>query len=716
GDGTLYLDSGWSQAEFDPATIVPAVELDFDLVNGELSLAGVAIEATLDQRAFPFEVRGGNTYFDLSGVTLGVAHTFIVTTDERTVYSLYVVDSRPAYWEIEDGQVSWERHSATGLSLSACLYANDVQSVTLQDNAVTSYHVETSGGLRHLVVELGADTLNALPASNYNLVLNYVGQQPGQITAQVTLTNSPFVLGKTEYNYGGGDLTVSIATHGDTIVGLRIGSVNYSDGFTQGVNSLVISSTVLQGREGEVTIKILSELVPSGRTITVAIGSSDLALSQVEYVYDKYDGGNLALQGYLFNEVTLYGGGITASDYTQAVGSNGVTLLAAYLNGLPQGEYRFLSKGVEVDTYFGVTVLDSGASPTNVKLNYDIDDTVAYVTFTCECGGTDHAVVVDGHTVGNGNRLAVSGVDRALQHTVVVSCGTNFKQTSLTVMAPPLAAYDYLNTHFDMDGNTSDLYVDSQEELNAVVKWLSYGGNYDSTQGTYGASSAEMYLSPRFSDGFNLNAALTEATNSFDVPFSSQVGLSMMGNKLTVTITFNSPLIRTTTSGQPYTVSADNRAYLAPAQGSGRGLYIDTVTATQKVLNVVQLADLPMGVRPIFDSSVNSQRAKAVYDAAKVVCDEYLADSMNLYQKVTALYEYLALNVTYDHYTLVWYNLYAYAMSGYYSLSEVKTKTETERLKYTDDPTMSANFARVLACDTLADARAVLDDILHSLT
>ncbi|MBO4534576.1 MAG: fibronectin type III domain-containing protein, partial [Clostridia bacterium] len=61
GDGTLYLDSEWSQAEFDPSTVTPAVELDFDLADGELCLAVVATEAKLDQRAFPFEVRGGNT-------------------------------------------------------------------------------------------------------------------------------------------------------------------------------------------------------------------------------------------------------------------------------------------------------------------------------------------------------------------------------------------------------------------------------------------------------------------------------------------------------------------------------------------------------------------------------------------------------------------------------------------------------------------------------
>ena len=713
GDGTLYTNSDWEEVEFDPATVIPAEELNFDLADGELELPFRVTSAKLDQRPFTaYEYRVAQTYFDFTGVTLGVAHTLVVEGDERVVYSLYLVDSRPAAWEVEE--VSWERHGAIGLSLDAVLYANQPRSLTLFGEEV-AYRVEQRSGVNHLVVDLTPDTLNALSEGTYDLVLTYTGEEGGQITASVNLYNSPFVLNKTEYIYGGGDLSVNITTHGDVITGLRIASATVGS-FTYGINSLTISAQLFANREGEVTVYIISQLVPSGRPITVAIGSGDLSLSAVEYLYDKHTGGDLALQGYLFNFVSLYGGGLKTSDYEQTLGSNGITLNEDYLMALPQGEYHYLSKGNEVDTYFTVTVLDSGAAPTDVRLNYDIDDSIAYVTFDCECGGYDHTIVFDGNTVGMGNRLAVGNVDRTAQHTLSVACNTNGKQTSVTVMAPPAAAQSYLNTHFEMDGNTADLYVDSQEELNTVVKWLSYAGNYDSSQGNYGASEVEVFLSPRLMESIDLSAALEEATRSFDVPFSSNVGLSMLGNRLTVTVTFSAPVTRINTSGQPTVASEDTRTYLAKAKGSDRNLFIDSVTDTQKVLNVVELADLPFGVRPTFDTTASSQRARAVYDAARTVCDTYLTDSMSLYQKVTALYEYLSINVTYDRYTLVWYNLYAYAMSEYYSLAEVKMRTQAEQSNYGSDPIMNANFLRVLDCETLERARAVLDDILHSLS
>ena len=717
GNG-LYLTGAWVSASFDPSDAVVAEDIAWDLKDGRLPLEGLFTAAYLDGVAVTPAYEDGVSYFDLRGQSKGL-HTLRVTGSETKIYSITLTDTRPAAWRFTDGQVRWERHGALPLGCYADLYSNTALSLTLNGNnlefAVTVDAVD--GATPKAGVTLSVDLLNAMEAGEYDLVLTYrkVDGTTDQATGKVVLYDSPFALDKTEYNYGGGDLDLNIVTHGDEVTRLVIGHTEY-DGeyFTSGVNSLTLSSSLFEGKSGEMSITLCSRLRPEGVTVTVAIGSDDLALNQSQYEYDKRLGGDLTLEGYLFNVVPVYGGSITTEDYTESVGVGGLTLLEDYLQSLPAGDYRYLAKGNKVDTYFGVKVFDSGCAPSDVRLNYDIDATYAYATFSCGCGGAQHSVVFDGRSVGSGDRLSLGEVDRTKTHTLTVSCLTNGKQTSVTAAAPASSAVDYLNQHYAFDGDVADMYIDSQAELDHLVKWLSYGGNYSSSGGKYGSASAEVYLSARFSEGLDLNTALSHATASFETPFSSSIGLSSLGNKLTVNIEFVSPVERDGKSGMSVKASEDTRS-LAPEMGSGRSLYIDQVSVTQLVRNVVELADLPMGVRPTFDSTANSARAQQAYDAAVSVCDRYLSDEMTAYQKVTALYEWLALNVTYDRYTLVWYDLYARAFSGY-SLSAIKTQVETQRSTYQDNATMTANFNKVLACTTIKEAQEVLDEILHKLS
>ena len=661
----------------------------------------------------------------LVALSLG-EHILEVWKDDNVIsaHFLTLLDKRPPVLTLDGnavGNIDYVLHHEDVTLTVDPLACTNVNWTLLDANGDTVYEA-VQGDLNKVV--LSAAVLDTLPTGNCLLKAQYTCHNGDVETKNwwVNIRSLPMQLLADTYVFSGQDLSIEVATNGDSVRdlylnGSRVSTVYYS----AGPNSLVLDADYLFSLPGSsVTFSLYtnSDAVLEF-TVTLAVTEGKgLALAQLDYTYDKGEGGNLSLEGTVHTDIYLLGASITDADYTDTVGGS-VVLKEDYLQSLAAGSYRYVGTDGESRTYFNVTVVDSRCAPSALRLNYDLEADRVAVQFAHECGQEGHSFVLDGgEPVLSEGFTWVEGVDRSKAHTLVVTCSAHSRSTTLNVPAPSESELEYINRRFSFMGYSADYAIGSQEEFNFFVQYLTFGGGYDATKGEYGVSMDTVWLTDQYmeviSNYSESNTYLGLALDSFDSPYSTQISSSGSGNRLTVTLTFRSPVLRSATTGMVNTGLVDTRELLTKATDDWTPY--DGYTRSQQVHSLAEWMVLPLDVRPLFGLNNDlTRRAKEVYEKAMYICDYYLSDTMTDRQKVTVIYDYLTTNVCYDDYTLVWYDLYARAFGGY-GLSEIQHIAAMTATSYADNPIMTAYFQRVAAATSLEALQATLNDIMHGLS
>ena len=468
-------------------------------------------------------------------------------------------------------------------------------------------------------------------------------------------------------------LSVSIAPYCNTIRGIAYDGTSVASGdYTlSGDSNLTLAYSVVEAAgEGAHTLTVYYE-----NTRGVALSATlQLQVSlPTAQTYDVATEGNLTLNGVPAGTTAVYGGGIGVSDYS--ISGSTVTFKADYLHALHADTYTYWLAATE-GAFFSLDVYNSASAPYDVVLSYDEDPVAAFGKFHCDCGGSaaDHAYTLDGGARKTADSYCISlgNLSHDATHNFTVYCNSNHTSTSYRI-APSDKALSYFNSRYNFEGRNPDLYMGSIAEFADVIHYLSYGGNIDDSRGDYGVSEITVFIgndvmpkSGSMSDG--LNAMLKAAKAGFTSPYDcaiSAAGASFdtdtrMG-ALTVTITFTSEIAKNRANAITPAASEDSRTLLTANSNTNRTTYIEGLKRTEAVGNVQELADLPMGVRPVFvGTDAATVAAQRTYQAALNVCKTYVSSTMTDVEKLQALYNYLALNVTYDRFALVWFQIQSY--------------------------------------------------------
>lgn len=404
----------------------------------------------------------------------------------------------------------------------------------------------------------------------------------------------------------------------------------------------------------DISVSPVLRFVPGpGSMAFVAMYAEDVA-----FTYDKKTGGGVAAT--LTAAVTeVRGGGLTAAGYTLTEENRKLTLLPDYLQGLASGTYTYLVTTAEGDVYLYVTVTDS-RTPTDLYVEYDA---ACYpdvkLHFACTCGGA-HTYSLDGGTaVACADGDVIGGYDKSVTHTLTVTCAGGGSATC-TTEGWTAESRTYYEQSFTYGGRTFDFVPDTTEEFEMLLQYLALvkgvedctAANAEKTE-TYHfwvAGEVAGLCATLDSTTAQVGRALTvislPMTPQYSVKFQEGAGLRGVG--FTYKYGFNS--------------EKSSQTVRDPAPDL-QGLLIDTPTRPQdfdgfainncatavEVRTLYELECLPYGCKPVFSDTALSQQAKEVYDRACEILRDIISDDMTAYEKVAAIYSWLALNVTYDH-------------------------------------------------------------------
>ena len=460
------------------------------------------------------------------------------------------------------------------------------------------------------------------------------------------------------------DLVVKMSAYQNTVT-----AVTYDDNaipeasLTLTASQLTVSVAYLKGvGEGDHVLRLTYRDVQAGtHSVSLTVHAAEPSIP----TYDVAGGTDLKINGIPAGTTGVIGASITSSDYTMTAST--ITFKASYLAKMHAGVYTYWLQGPNGDA-FSLQVINSTSKPYDVVLSYDEHATHAYGKFKCDCGDNMHFYQLDGGVrteIGTFSKdLGV--LEKLSAHTFTVYCAKNDTTASYTI-APPGVASTYLDARYTFEGRSPDTYIGSMDEFVDVARYLSYGGNVDYSKGEYGVSELKVFVDGNVikSDDSNavLNMLLTESNSRFSSPYGCSMLLSGTFDnaahtcELTVTVSFNGAIPKAYIDDIEPKTYADTRTLLTE-NATSRATWIEGSTHTEVVGNVQELADLPLGVRPMFSGTDQAtQLARAAYEAALAVCKTYIRDSMTDIQKVQTFYDYLSRFTTYDDYALVWYEV-----------------------------------------------------------
>lgn len=315
---------------------------------------------------------------------------------------------------------------------------------------------------------------------------------------------------------------------------------------------------------------------------------------------------------------------------------------------------------------------------TNVFVDYDTNYPYATLTFN-EVEGYNYYYSLDGSEYTSCNSGEIFEItNKNTSHELDVKC-ENGTAVHYVIDAIPTVANTYLTNIFTYQGNTYDHYMDSDDDLKTILEYYIYSV-YPSIGGTeytfnfynpFGGNLAEKYSKI--------------IKGEISAPYGLQYMYPTSGNLITFKLlssgvfnSLNTTQVRddlTTTQFMPSSRSATFNDFFIEKYS----------TKTQEVKSIYELENLNVGVKPIISST---GKVRELYEKAKDILREYVDDSMNDFEKVKAIYDYLATFVTYDD-----------------ALLEISTDYQSDYSSFTS---YSALVRGIAVCDGISSAFKLL--------
>ena len=353
--------------------------------------------------------------------------------------------------------------------------------------------------------------------------------------------------------------------------------------------------------------------------------------------------------------IKVFGNGISDADFS------GGSISPGYLDGLDDGDYLF--SVITESGHFPVTIRVTGHGDglSYLKLDYDMNYPLVTLVFDgkpdceyeyslnfgafipCESG-----TVVQGYDKNRagGNKVTVRRVDLITDSVTVNKDRYGVDKAK------------YYETTFSYNGGTYDYVAEDYDELQAIMGYFANvyvpdADNRVSSAGYAGGKAImEFCIGKEFKSLFaaNEDEYVQAVVVNGSLPYYPAYSNSYNSTTAVETVTYflSTSDLNTERSSQVETIPADAQALIkSGAREAGYdGFKINSFSCSQTIRSLYELEALKFGVRPVFTST--DGQAYAVYEKAKSILREYVSDEMNDFQKVSAIYDYLALNVTYD--------------------------------------------------------------------
>ena len=408
--------------------------------------------------------------------------------------------------------------------------------------------------------------------------------------------------------------------------------------------------------------------------------------------YSLDDGGDLVINAN-GSVSAVKGVGLVAADY--ALSGDSASISREFMQELESGYYPLVMT-VDGESVFITVKVVSAARIGKVRIDYDI----CYPAASLLIGGADEEDLeysLDGSPFLPANDINVlDNYDKSAPHSFTVRVVSE-PDKSVTVTRAGSENYEreYLTDSFEYGGRTYDKLIESDEELQACIDYLMFvyaPENCEPSSTESGSISYSFGFGKVFYESIkdDVVGALSICFNRASVPYAPSIKYSYSSRAATVTVEFNTDEPNMIRSTQTAANISDRQALLKKSDRADDydDFAIDYCEKTQVIRTIYELEDLPFGVKPVFKT--NDGQAYEVYKKAKEILRSIVSDDMNDLEKVTAIYDYLALTVTYD------------------DVTAAAAINDEEVGQYRAFTSYGALIDRVAVCDGIASAFAIM--------
>ena len=352
----------------------------------------------------------------------------------------------------------------------------------------------------------------------------------------------------------------------------------------------------------------------------------------------------------------MFGNSISASDFS------GGAIKASYLDTLGNGDYLFDIMTDSGSNVIIVRITGGGEGLSYIKLDYDINYPSVTLLFDGKDGEEYEYSLNSSAYSACTSGMVLSGFSkqRSGNNKITVRSVSDVSDSiTLTKSSYNAVNSSYYTSTFKYNGKTYDYVIEDFDELQAMMGYFATvyvpDSNNRSTYMGYagGKATIKYYVEQNFRDEFAANE--NEYVNyillkdsipyypSYTNDFVKSTGIE------TVSYMLSSVMLNSQRSSQEISLPSDNTKLLnttSTRTETYEGFKINDCTVTQEIRSLYELELLEFGVKPFFKTSTG--QAYKVYAKAKEILRSIVDDDMNDYQKAIAIYDYIAMNVTYD--------------------------------------------------------------------
>ena len=420
------------------------------------------------------------------------------------------------------------------------------------------------------------------------------------------------------------------------------------------------------------------------------------AYSPVETIYyDLNSGKDLIFKAK--NVSAVDGMGLREGDVS--IDNDTVYIKNSFMSGLSVGYYPIVLS-LDTKKEYRTVKVTSLKSLYRAKIDYDIAFPNVALLIEGEEGVAFEYSLDGAAFVAAGALNILDGYDKYLAHSVTVRCVDDGEQ-DVTIEKEGFNESEsgFLTESFDYGGRTYDKVVDSDDELQALFDYVMFvyaPQNKSPSKYAGGSATFEFIFGKEYyaEERQNIDEKITIAFNRASAPYVPRNYYSPDYQRgiFTITINFNTDTPNEITSGQAQANVSNKQALNKRSSRADDfdDFKIEGYELSQNIRTLYELENLPFNVKPVFDG--DGGQAKEVYEKAKELLRYFVDDDMSDLEKVVAIYDYLALNVTYDRVT-----------------ADIANSNENEDIgKYRAFTSYGALIDNIAVCDGIAGAFALM--------
>ncbi len=370
--------------------------------------------------------------------------------------------------------------------------------------------------------------------------------------------------------------------------------------------------------------------------------------------FDKSSVDNLVVYNGLKTLTKIDGINLKTTDYsidTKAINNS-------FLTKLGVGFYPIILTFEDTTEYalIEVTYLENELS--NLDIDYDSKYPNVCILFEGE-GSFEYSIDGSAFISCNSGDI-IPSYDKSVEHVVTLRQVDNVENfLSVAKGGYNNESKPYYESSFTYGGNTYDLVIDNVLELDAFTHYFAFvyaplNRSGSTTLYPGGVASMRYYADDSFKQELssNIQEYVTKVFNVTGVPYAPSysytnlAGASGNVGKLEIYFTTESPSEILSSQEKTSKIQTQNLLKNSSRDNNFDNFKINGFEKTQEIRTLYELETLSYGVKPIFTNATT--QAQEVYNKALEILRTYVDDSMNDYEKAKAIFDYLALNVTYD--------------------------------------------------------------------